>query len=92
MSEFLYKGKYPVKVLTESEGYWIVEAQENFQDCVDGEKVSVKVGERRIVQPSDLVKKESVPPIVPEHEYELELEKKVKRMVQEADKKAKEEQ
>ncbi len=78
---YYYKGKYKVKVVTESDGYWIVEAIEDFKDCLEGEKVSVKAGERRIVQPNELVREEVLPPMVPEHEYELQLEKKVKRMV-----------
>jgi hypothetical protein len=57
MSEaWYYKGVHKVKVVTESEGYWIVEALEEFEDDVDGEKVTVKVGEQRIV-PSDTVHK-----------------------------------
>jgi len=80
---YYYKRKYKVKVVTESDGYWIVEALEDFKDCLEGEKVPVKAGERRIVQPNELVKEEALPPMVPEHEYELELEKKVKRMVKE---------
>jgi len=80
---YYYKGKYKVKIVTESEGYRIVEALEDFKDCLEGEKVPVKAGERRIVQPSELVKEDALPPMVPEHEYELQLEKKVKRMVEE---------
>ena len=80
---YYYKGKYRVKVVTESDGYWIVEALEDFKDCLEGDNVPVKVGERRIVQPSELVREDSLPPIVPEHEYELQLEKKVKRIVEE---------
>ena len=86
MSQFYYKGLYKVKVVTESDGYWIVEAQEDFKDCIEGEKVPVKAGERRIVQPSDLVKKDDLKPMVQEHEYELRLEKKVKHMVKEYEK------
>jgi hypothetical protein len=86
MNQFYYKGLYKVKVVTESEGYWIVEAQEDFKDCIEGESVKVKAGERRIVQPNDLVKKDTLPPMVPEHAYELQLEKKVKRMVEEYEK------
>jgi hypothetical protein len=84
---YLYKGLYKVKVVTESEGYLIVEALEDFKDCIEGEKVPVKAGERRIVPPNDLVKKDALPPMVPEHAYELQLEKKVKRMVKEYEKK-----
>jgi hypothetical protein len=82
-SFYYYKGRYKVKIITESEGYWIVEALEDFKDCLEGEKVPVKAGERRIVQPSELVKEDTLPPMVLEHEYELKLEKKVKRMVDE---------
>jgi len=80
---YYYKGKNKVKIITESEGYWIVEALEDFKDCLEGENVPVKAGERRIVQPSELVKEDALPPMVQEHEYELQLEKKVKRMVEE---------
>jgi hypothetical protein len=80
---YYYKGKYKVKVVTESDGYLIVEALEDFKDCLEGENVPVKAGERRIVQPTELVKEDSLPPMVPEHEYELQLEKKVKRIVEE---------
>ena len=91
MSQFYYKGLYKVKVVTESEGYWIVEAMEDFKDCIEGEKVPVKSGERRIVKPNDLVTKDEMPPMVTEHAYELQLEKKVKQMVKEYEKeKAKE--
>jgi len=86
MSQFYYKGLYKVKVLTESEGYWIVEAQEDFDDSIDGEKVTVKAGERRIVPPTDLHKKKVLPPMVPEHVYERQLEKKVKRIGEECEK------
>ena len=86
MSQFYYKGLYRVKVVTESEGYWIIEAQEDFKDCLEGEKVPVKAGERRIVQPADVVKKDDLAPMVAEHAYELQLEKKVKRMVAEFEK------
>ena len=82
MSEIrYYKGKHRVKVVTESVGYWIVEALEDFEDVVDGEKVMVRAGERRIV-PADTVHKEkTLPPMVKEHAYELEMEKKLKRLV-----------
>jgi hypothetical protein len=51
---YFYKGAYKVKVVTESEGYWIVEALEDFVDYVDGERVSINVGERRLVPPDIL--------------------------------------
>jgi hypothetical protein len=76
-----YKGVHKVKVVTESEGYWIVEALEEFEDSVDGEKVTVKVGEQRIV-PSDSVHKRKFLALpVKEHAYELKMEKKLKRLV-----------
>jgi hypothetical protein len=87
MSQFYYKGVYKVKVITESEGYWIVEAQEDFDDYQDEKKITVKTGERRIVQPSELHKKKVLSPPIPEHTYERELEKKVKHMVEENEKK-----
>ncbi len=83
---YFYKGLYKVKVMTESEGYWIVEAQEDFGDTVDGEKVTVKAGERRIVEPHELHKKKVLTPPIPEHVYERQLEKKVKHMVDEQEK------
>ena len=83
---YYYKGLYKVKVMTKSEGYWIVEALEDFDDSVDGEKVTVKAGERRIVQPSDLHKKMVLAPPIPEHVYERQLEKKVRQMVAESEK------
>ena len=81
-----YKGVRKVKVLTESEGYWIVEALEAFDDEVDGEKVAVKTGERRIVPVETLHRQKTLPPIVKEHVYELEMEKKLKRMVADEEK------
>jgi len=78
-----YKGLYKVKVLTKSEGYWIVEALENFEDCSDGEGIAVKKGEQRIVTPETLFEQKTLPPMVKEHEYELKMEKKLKRMITE---------
>ncbi len=82
-----YRGLHRVKVVTESVGYWIVEALEEFEDVADGEKVTVKIGEQRIVPPSLLFKQKSLLPMVKEHEYELQMEKKVKQMVAEEEKK-----
>jgi Leu/Phe-tRNA-protein transferase len=82
-----YKGKHKVKVLTESVGYWIVEALEDFEDVMDGAKVTVQVGERRIVPISTVHKQKSLPPMVKEHAYELKMEKKLKRLVKEEEKK-----
>jgi Leu/Phe-tRNA-protein transferase len=82
-----YKGVHKVKVVTESEDYWIVEALEEFEDEDDDEKVTVKIGERRIV-PSDTVHKQKyLPPPIKEHAYELQMEKKLKRLVAEEEKK-----
>jgi len=84
MSEIrFYKGKHRVKVVTESVGYLTVEALEDFEDVVDDEKVIVKVGERRIVPIADVHKQKALPPMVKEHVYELEMEKKLKRLVAE---------
>jgi Leu/Phe-tRNA-protein transferase len=82
-----YKGVHEVKVVTESEGYWIVEALEEFDDDVDGKKVTVKVGEHRIVPVETLHKQKYLAPPMKEHEYELKMEKKVKRLIAEEEKK-----
>ena len=82
MSEIrYYKGKFRVKVVTESVGYLTVEALEDFADIVDGEKVTVKVGERRIVPTNTVHKEKALPPMVKEHAYELNMEKKLKQIV-----------
>jgi len=84
VSEFrYYKGLYKVKVLTKSEGYWIVEALEDFEDCSEGEGITAKKGEQRIVPPDILFKQKMLPPMVKEHQYELNMEKKLKRMIAE---------
>jgi hypothetical protein len=57
MDIYFYRGLYKVKLLTKSEGYWIVEAQEDFEDQQDGKIIQVKVGEQRIMQPNELQKK-----------------------------------
>ena len=82
-----YKGKFRVKVLTKSRGNWIVEALEPFEDYVYGEKVKVKAGERRIVAPNLLYKKRGLPPPLKEHVYELKMEKRLKRFIEEEEKK-----
>jgi hypothetical protein len=82
-----YKGKHKVKVVTKSAGYWIIEALEAFEDVVEGEKVTVKVGERRIVPANTLRKQRSLPPPVKEHAYELKMERKLKRLIAEKEKK-----
>lgn len=51
---YFYKGTHKVKVVTKSEGYWIIEALEDFVDCVDGERIIINAGERRIVPPDFL--------------------------------------
>jgi mannose-6-phosphate isomerase-like protein (cupin superfamily) len=88
MSEvWYYKGVHKVKVVTESVGYWIVEALEEFDDDVDGEKVTVKVGEQRIVPVETVHKTRYLAPPVKEHAYELEMEKKLKRLIAEEENK-----
>jgi hypothetical protein len=82
MDNFYYKGLYEVKLLTKTEGYWIVEAREDFDDYLNDKRVTVKTGEQRIVQPSELHKHKVLSPPIPEHVYERQLEKKVKRMVE----------
>ena len=84
-----YKGKQKVKIVTESVGYLTVEALEDFEDVVDSEKTSVKAGERRIVPINEVHKQKTLPPMVREHAYELEMEKKLKKIVAEEERKGK---
>ena len=76
-----YRGVHKVRVVTQSEGYWMVEALEDFEDYVDKQKTSVKTGEQRIVAPSLVFKQKSLPPMIREHSYELKMEKKLKQLV-----------
>ena len=78
-----YKGKYMVKILAESRGNWVVKALEPFEDIVNGERLCVKVGEKRIVAPNLLSKRRGLSPPIKEHTYELKMEKKLKRLVDE---------
>ena len=84
-----YKGKHMVKVLSESRGSWVVEALEAFEDLVDGEKIRVQVGEKRIVPPNLLYEREGLSPPVKEHVYELKMEKKLKKIVEKGEKASK---
>ncbi len=79
-----YKGKHKVKILTQSPtGYWIVEAQEDFQDSdEEGKITAVRVGQQRIVPQDELFLERKMLPPFPEHEYELQMERKIKRMVE----------
>ncbi len=76
-----YKGKFRVAVLSISEGNYVVEALEGFEDEVYGKVERVKVGERRIVAPNLLFKRKSLAPMVKEHAYELKMERKLKKLV-----------
>lgn len=82
-----YKGKHKVAVLSQSRGNWVIEALEPFEEEVYGEKVKVKTGERRIVAPNMLFRQRGLPPVVKEHTYELKMEKKLKRLVGEQERK-----
>ncbi len=82
-----YKGKYKIKVVTESVGYVTVEALEDFEDIVDGEKVIVRKGETRVVPNVEVCRQKGLAPMVTEHAYELRMEKKLKQMVSEEEKK-----
>jgi hypothetical protein len=84
-----YKGRHKVAVLSESQGNWLVEALEPFEDEVYGKKEKVRKGEKRFVSPNLLLKTKSLPPLVKEHEYELKMEKKLKQLVGEQEKKEK---
>jgi hypothetical protein len=82
-----YKGKFKVAILSESEGNYVVEALEGFEDETYGKVEKVKAGERRIVAPNLLFKRRGLPPIVKEHTYELKMEKKLMKLVEEEEKK-----
>ncbi len=58
-----------------------MEAAEPFEDSVYGDSVKVKQGEKRIVAPNLLLKRQSLPPPTKEHVYELKMEKKLKKLV-----------
>jgi hypothetical protein len=79
---YFYRGLYKAKVVTKSEGYWIIEALEDFDDFDQERKVKVKTGEQKIVEPGTLHKKKFLSPPYPEHVYERKLEQEVKRMVE----------
>ena len=87
MTVLFYKGLYKVKVLTESEGYWIIEALEEFEDQIDGNKVTVKIGEQRIVPSHTVHKRKYFKQPIKEHAYELKMEEKLKRLILEEEKK-----
>lgn len=82
-----YKGKHKVLVLSKSRGHWVVKALEPFEDELYGKNVKVKVGEKRIVPPNELFKLKGTYPHVKEHAYELKMEKKLKKLVGEEEKK-----
>jgi len=81
-----YKGKYMVKILAESRGNWVVKALEPFEDIVNGERLCVKVGEKRIAAPNLLFKRRGLSPPIKEHTYELKMEKKLKHLVEDEEK------
>ncbi len=81
-----YKGLYRVKVVTESVGYYIIEAQEIFEDIVNGKKIKVMKGEQRIVTPDTLYKEMTFLPPIQEHAYELKMEKKLKQLIRDQEK------
>ena len=82
-----YKGKYKVIVLSESRGHWVVKALEPFEDELYGKSVKVMAGEKRIVPPSELFKMKGTYPSFKEHVYELKMEKKLKKLVEDEKKK-----
>jgi hypothetical protein len=82
----LLPGIHKVKIVARSEGYWIVEAQEDFEDTVGDQKTTVKKGEQRILIPNLLLKSKTFAPPLKPNSYELKVEKKVKHTVKEAEK------
>ncbi|TRO47675.1 hypothetical protein E2P47_04080 [Candidatus Bathyarchaeota archaeon] len=82
-----YKGVNKVKIVTESVGYYIIEALEPFEDFIDGKKIKVKIGEQRIVESNTLYSKMTYPSPIQEHAYELKMEKKLKQFIDQKQKK-----
>lgn len=87
--DYFYKGVNKVKVVTESEGYWIVEAMEDFVDYLDGQRFTVKVGERRMVPPETLTNEMVLLPPVKEHVYERKMERKLMQIVEDEEERQK---
>jgi len=82
-----YKGKHKVRILTRTQGNWIVEALEPFEDVVNDQRMQVKIKERRIVRPNLLYRERALSPPIKEHAYELKMEKKLKQIVHEQEEK-----
>lgn len=76
-----------MKILTRTQGNWIVEALEPFEDVVNDQRVQVKIKERRIVRPNLLYRERALAPPIKEHAYELKMEKKLKQIVHEEEEK-----
>jgi hypothetical protein len=81
-----YKGKHKARVLSRSLGNWTIEALEPFQDTVQGQNVTVRQGERRIVRPNLLFRRKALSPPIKEHTYELKMEKKLKHLIEREEK------
>jgi hypothetical protein len=75
--------------VAKSEGYWIAEAMEDFEDSVNGQKTFVKAGEQRILPPKLVSKRKVLHPPIREHAYELQMEKKVKRLIEKEEQQSK---
>ena len=60
---------------------------EEFEDQIDGKKVIVKIGEQRIVPSHTVHKRKYFKQPIKEHAYELKMEKKLKRLILEEEKK-----
>ena len=90
MSEvWYYKGLHKVKVVTTSEGYWIIEALEDFEDSVNGKRIEVIIGETRIVPVSAVSKRKYLRPPIKEHSYELQMEENLRKRLEKDEKKPK---
>lgn len=84
-----YKGRHRVKILSKSHGHWVIETLEPFEDCVYGKTTNVKIGEKRIVAPNLLFKRKGLQSPIKEHSYELEMEKKLKKLIEHENEKQK---
>ena len=82
-----YKGINKVKIVTESVGYYIIEALEPFEDFIDGKRINVKIGEQRIVDSDTIYSEMTYAPPIQEHAYELKMEKRLKELMDKKEKK-----
>lgn len=55
-----YRGEHKVKIVAQSEGYWIVEALEDFEESIGSQKTVIKAGEQRTLLPNLFFKRRNL--------------------------------